>query len=86
MTDDTTTAPDVEGEILAVRQMRAVAANVRAELARQDKGPVFVADVLRLHRNTVRRRLTGEAPFAFHEVAILAAELHVPIAKFADGL
>lgn len=54
-----------------------VAAEVRAELARQGKVPADVGEVLGLSRPTVTNRLRGDSPFDLDELETLAAWLGV---------
>lgn len=59
-----------------------VAANVRAELARQRKSGRAVAEALNLPASTLSRRLSGVVPFTVAELANLAEYLDVPLARF----
>lgn len=58
-----------------------VAATVRAELARQRKTQVGLADALGLGRTAVSRRLSGEHPFRIDELHVVATYLGVPAAS-----
>jgi len=55
----------------------AVAANIRAELARQRVSQAQVAERLGLSQAAVSRRLTGQTPFELDEVAAVADLLAV---------
>lgn len=55
----------------------AVAANIRAELARQRVSQAQVAERLGLSQAAVSRRLTGQTPFELDEVATVADLLAV---------
>lgn len=59
-----------------------VAANVRAELARQRKSGRAVAEALNQPASTFSRRLSGAIPFTVTELADLAGYLDVPLARF----
>lgn len=55
----------------------AVAANIRAELARQRVSQAQVAERLGLSQAAVSRRLSGQTPFEIDEVAEVASLLDV---------
>lgn len=57
----------------------AVAANVRAELARRRLRQADVAAALGMTTSALSRRLTGETPFDVDELEALAAHLELPI-------
>ena len=57
----------------------AVAANIRAELARQRVSQFVVADRLGLSQAAVSRRLSGGTPFELDEVEAIASLLGVPL-------
>ena len=57
----------------------AVAANIRAELARQRVSQFVVADRLGLSQAAVSRRLSGGTPFELDEVEAIASLLAVPL-------
>jgi transcriptional regulator with XRE-family HTH domain len=65
------------GEILA----RAVAAEVRAEMARQQVNQQQVAEVLGFSRQALSRRITGEIPFDVAELGQIAHFLGVPVSR-----
>jgi len=60
----------------------AIAAEVRAELARQNKTQREIAEVLRLPQPSVQRRLAGKIPFRGEELVTLADALGVPVERF----
>lgn len=60
----------------------AIAAEVRAELARQQKSQRDVAAILGLPQQSIQMRLAGKTPFRAEELAILAEGLGVPISRF----
>jgi transcriptional regulator with XRE-family HTH domain len=59
----------------------AVAAEVRAEMARQHKYQEDIAQVLGISRVVVGMRLNGRTPFKLNEVEALAAYFGVPISS-----
>ena len=59
-----------------------VAANVRAEMARQRRRQSDLADHLGMARQNVSRRLLGRRPFDTDELAKVAEFLGVPITTF----
>lgn len=61
-----------------------IAAEVRAELARQDKPQSFVADVLGLDAGSVSLRLAGKRPFRAEELLAVANALGVPASQFLE--
>lgn len=60
----------------------AIAAEVRAELARQQRTQRWAANVLKLPQPSVQLRLIGKRPFRAEELVTLAAALGVPSAQF----
>jgi transcriptional regulator with XRE-family HTH domain len=56
-----------------------IAANVRAEIARQKLKQEDLGNRLHMSRSTFSRRFSGEIAWTAGEVAALAAELKVPI-------
>ena len=62
-------------------QSHVVAANIRAELARQRKKQGDIAEVLGITRQGVSRRLLGITPVDVDELAIIAELLNVPMAQ-----
>jgi len=62
--------------------MQAMASQVRAELARQQRSQADVAGVLAISQSSVSRRLSGTQPFSAPELARLATWLGVPVAEF----
>lgn len=62
----------------AVAAAERIAAEVRAELARQRKTAGDLAAALGITPHTAGRRLTGEVPFNVLEIEQIAAWLEVP--------
>jgi transcriptional regulator with XRE-family HTH domain len=60
----------------------AVAAEVRAELARKQMSQHALAAALGVAQQTVSRRLTGEVPFDVAELGRVAEILGVPVGQF----
>lgn len=60
----------------------AVAAEVRAEIARQSRRQQEVADLLGLSQTAVSRRLRGVTDFEVGELLKVAAFLRVPVTQF----
>lgn len=63
-----------------------VAANVRAEVARQRIAQVRIAEALGLPQPSVSKRLRGLTPFSIDELQGLAGLLGVPLSVFLDGI
>ncbi len=61
---------------------RRVAAEVRAELARQQISQSELAKRLGVAQQTVSRRITGDIPFDIAELSKIAEILGVPFANF----
>lgn len=61
---------------------QAIAAEVRAELARQNKTQRDLGAALGLHQSSVQLRLTGERAFRGEELAIMAGWLGVSVERF----
>ena len=59
-----------------------VAAEIRAELARQNKSKASLAQAAGISPDTLRRRLNGVYPFAIEEVDAICFFLGIPIAEF----
>jgi hypothetical protein len=57
----------------------AVAAQVRAELARKRISQTWLAPRLNMTQQKLSRRLTGVTPFEVTELLAIAAELDVPV-------
>lgn len=66
--------------VMSVRQ--AIAAEVRAEMARQSRSFSDMGTVLGMSRQSMHLRLKGEVPFRVEELILLAAELRVPVEQF----
>lgn len=60
----------------------AIATEVRAELARQQKTQREVGDILGLPQQSIARRLAGDISFRAEELTKLAAALGVPVTRF----
>lgn len=60
----------------------AIAAEVRAELARQQKTQREVGALLNLPQASIALRLNGTTPFRAEELVVLAAALGVPVDGF----
>lgn len=56
-----------------------VAAEIRAEMARQRMSLAELAGRIGLSESTLRRRLDGRTPFGLDEFARTAAALNVPV-------
>lgn len=69
-TDPATTARD------------AIAAEVRAEVARQQKSQREIGEILGLPQPSVQLRLKGERPFRAEELVMLAEAFGVPVERF----
>lgn len=63
-----------------------VAAEVRAEMARQRMSQVKLAELLGVAQQTISRRLVGEVPFDVTELAQIAALLKVPATQFLGAV
>lgn len=59
-----------------------IAAEVRAELARQRITQRQVADILEMVQPAVQLRLSGARPFRAEELVKLAGALGVPVSRF----
>lgn len=71
---------DTLGEPLLPHQ--AVAAEVRAEMARKKVSQQEVARQLGVAQQTISRRITGDIPFDVAELAKIAQILGVPLSHF----
>jgi transcriptional regulator with XRE-family HTH domain len=72
-------------EATTIRQnaaRRAIAAEVRAEVARQGKTLRELAPILNLTHQTLSQRLRGEVAFRGEELVLLATALGVPAEQF----
>jgi transcriptional regulator with XRE-family HTH domain len=72
--DDTLSEP--------LKPHQAVAAEVRAEMARKKVSQQEVARRLGVAQQTISRRITGEIPFDVAELAKIAEILGVPLSHF----
>ncbi len=59
-----------------------IAAEVRAELARQRKTSTDVAVILGRSKATTDRRIAGRLSFSAEELMLLAAALDIPVGQF----
>jgi transcriptional regulator with XRE-family HTH domain len=57
-------------------------AEIRAELARQQRSQTALAAVLDQTQQSVSRKLRGVRPFSFDEIEVIAAWLEVPVSRF----
>lgn len=73
--------PDNEASAAALTR-KAIAAEVRAELARQSKTQRELGAALGLPQSSIHLRLVGERPFRGEELAMMAAWLDVPVERF----
>jgi transcriptional regulator with XRE-family HTH domain len=62
----------------------AIAAEVRAELARHGRTQSQVGEVLNLPQSSVAQRLTGRVSFRGEELVLIAADLGVPVLRFLE--
>lgn len=71
-------------DVTATREQ--IAAEVRAELARQNKpAGVFLTELLGIDQGSVSRRLNATRPFGAEEIAAIAKALGVPVSRFLGG-
>ena len=61
-----------------------IAGEIRAELARRGFSAADLADATGITRATLRRRLAGESPFNFDELAAVSAHLELPLAVIVE--
>jgi transcriptional regulator with XRE-family HTH domain len=61
---------------------RRIAAEVRAEIARQQKTQREIADAIGIEQASLQRRLVGARSFRAEELAALAEVLGVPVGQF----
>lgn len=61
-----------------------IAANVRAEIARDGRGHPVIGELLGLSPNSMRDRLAGRIAFSAHEIVRLAGLLRVSPASLID--
>ncbi len=71
-----------EAPATATMVRRAIAAEVRAELARQNKTHREVAEILGLPQSSVTLRINGDRAFRAEEIVKLAEGLGVPTERF----
>lgn len=58
-----------------------VAANVRAEMARNNATQTDLAEVLDLPQSSISARVRGRVPFRLDEIELLSAFLDVPLSE-----
>lgn len=58
-----------------------VAAEIRAEMARQRMSQATLAELLQTSQPTVSRRLSGELPFDLAQLEQIATVLRVPMSR-----
>lgn len=63
---------------------RAIAAEVRAEMARQNKSLRDLADALNLSHQSLAVRVRGDVAFRIEELVLLASTLGVPVGGFVS--
>lgn len=63
-----------------------VAAEVRAEMARQRMSQSRLAELLGVAQQTISRRIVGEVPFDVSELARVAELLNVPMTQFLGSV
>jgi len=63
-----------------------VAAEIRAEMARQQMTQTTLAKELGVVRQWLYRRLSGETPLTIDDVANIAQALGVPASNFTDAV
>lgn len=73
--------PDIDASAAELTR-KAIAAEVRAELARQNKTQRELGSVLGLPQSSIQLRLTGSRPFRGEELAMMAGWLHVSVERF----
>ena len=61
-----------------------IAAEIRAEIARQKKTQREVAAMLGMTLPSIQFRLSGERSFRAEEIAALAEKLRVPVTQFLE--
>ena len=72
--------PDDPAKLIQER----IAANVRAEIARDGRSNQIIGDLLGLYPNSMRDRLNGKIAFTGHEIVRLPALLRVSPASLID--
>lgn len=64
---------------------RAIAANVRVELARVNISGAQMAQRIGITQSTFARRMVGEVSFLAEEISAIAVELGIPADALLDG-
>lgn len=67
---------------MPVNARESIAAEVRAELARQRKSQREVAEAIGMEQPNLQLRLAGKRPFRAEELAALAEVFGVPVGRF----
>lgn len=75
---------DDHGRMDTTSTRRAVAAEVRAAIARAGLHPTAVADKAGISRTTFRRRISGASPFTIDELVATANALGVDVSSFLN--
>ena len=79
----------MSANVLPLREPRyseQVAAEVRAEAARNRVTQQRLASVLGIDKGSMSRRMNGHQPFTVDELAAVADELHVPVQRLLPHL
>lgn len=71
-----------EAPVTATRLRHVIAAEVRAELGRQNKTHREVGEILGLPQSSTTLRINGERSFRAEEILKLADALSVPVDRF----
>lgn len=79
---DTSLFGDNLGRMDTTSTRKAVAAEVRAAIARAGLHPTAVADKAGISRTTFRRRISGDSPFTIDELVATANALGVDVSTF----
>lgn len=61
---------------------QAIAAEVRAEVARQKRSQAQIAECLGIHQTAVSKKLRGDRDFTLPELVLVAELLRVPVTNF----
>lgn len=69
---------------MEINRRARVAAEIRAELARQRISQIALIAATGITKNTLRHRLNGKYPFYVHELEAICSFLHVPLAEFLE--
>lgn len=77
--------PGMQDDSTKAAARRAVAANVRAELARSGRSGAAAARRLQMSRQAISPRLRGDRAFRAEEIAELAEWLGIPTSRLIDS-